>query len=185
MEGFGVDLVSTGGTAQYLKKEGLKAKEVSDLTGFPEILNGRVKTLHPKVHAPILFDRDAVSTKELKKMGSEGIDLVVVNLYPFETILRGKALSKDIIENITSEVAWAESSCENFDHVMIISDPKDYIDLQKELTTFQTRQITRKFFKEKHFRKLLLRSFNYRWFLSKKQSQISETRVFGGKSTQI
>ena len=70
LEGFGVDLVSTGGTAQYLKKEGLKAKEVSDLTGFPEILNGRVKTLHPKVHAPILFDRDdAVSAKELKKNG--------------------------------------------------------------------------------------------------------------------
>ena len=68
--GMGVDLVSTGGTASYLKKEGLKVKEVSDLTGFPEILNGRVKTLHPKVHAPILFDRDDdVGAKELKKMG--------------------------------------------------------------------------------------------------------------------
>ena len=189
LEGFGVDLVSTGGTAQYLKKEGLKAKEVSDLTGFPEILNGRVKTLHPKVHAPILFDRDdAVSTKELKKMGSEGIDLVVVNLYPFETILRGKALSKDIIENIDiGGVALMRAAAKNFDHVMIISDPKDYIDLQKELTTFQgcTRQITRKFFAGKAFSQTSYYDHLITgWFLSKKQSQISETRVFGGKSIQ-
>ena len=89
LESLGIDLVSTGGTARYLKKGGLRVTEVSDLTGFPEILNGRVKTLHPKVHAPILFDRnDAVSTKELKKMDSEAIDLVVVNLYPFETTLK-------------------------------------------------------------------------------------------------
>ena len=81
LEGLGVELVSTGGTARYLRKVGLKVKEVSDLTGFPEILYGRVKTLHPKVHAPILFDRDdMVSIKELRKMGSQAIDLVVVNL---------------------------------------------------------------------------------------------------------
>ena len=101
LEGRGVEIVSTGGTASYLKKEGLKVKEVSDLTGFPEILNGRVKTLHPKVHAPILFDRDdPASAKELKKMGSKAIDLIVVNLYPFETILKSKAPRKDMIENI-------------------------------------------------------------------------------------
>ena len=70
LEGMNVDIISTGGTASYLKKEGLKVKEVSDLTEFPEILNGRVKTLHPKVHAPILFDRDdALSAMELKKNG--------------------------------------------------------------------------------------------------------------------
>ena len=86
LEDLGVELISTGGTARFLKKEGLNVKEVSDLTGFPEILNGRVKTLHPKIHAPILFDRDdTVSIRELRKMGSKAIDLVVVNLYPLKT----------------------------------------------------------------------------------------------------
>ena len=155
LEGRGVEIVSTGGTASYLKKEGLKVKEVSDLTGFPEILNGRVKTLHPKVHAPILFDRDdPVSAKELKKMGSEAIDLIVVNLYPFETILKSKAPRKDIIENIDiGGVALMRAAAKNFEHVMVISDPGDYVELKKELTKFKgcTRQKTRKFFAGKAF----------------------------------
>ena len=156
----GVEIVSTGGTARYLKKVGLKVKEVSDLTGFPEILNGRVKTLHPKVHAPILFDRDdTVSIKELRKMGSQAIDLVVVNLYPFETILKSRASRKDIIDNIDiGGVALMRAAAKNFDHVMVISDPTDYIELKKELTNFQgcTRQKTRKFLREKRFLKHLI-----------------------------
>ena len=150
LEELRVELISTGGTARFLKKEGLNVKEVSDLTGFPEILNGRVKTLHPKIHAPILFDRDdTLSTKELRKMGSKAIDLVVVNLYPFETILKGGASRKDIIDNIDiGGVALMRAAAKNFDHVMVISDPTDYIELKKELTNFQgcTRQKTRKFF---------------------------------------
>ncbi len=189
LEGLGVDLVSTGGTASYLKKEGLKVTEVSDLTGFPEILNGRVKTLHPKVHAPILFDRDdAVSSKELKKMGSEAIDLVVVNLYPFETILRGKALRKDIIENIDiGGVALIRAAAKNFDHVMVISDTKDYFELKKELTIYQgsTRRITREFFAGKAFSQTSYYDHLITgWFLSKKQSLSLRSRVFGGKSRQ-
>ena len=173
LEGWGVEIVSTGGTARYLKKEGLKVKEVSDLTGFPEILNGRVKTLHPKVHAPILFDRDDKgSAKELKKMGSEAIDLVVINLYPFETILKSKAPRKDIIENIDiGGVALMRAAAKNFEHVMVISDPTDYIELKKELTNFQgcTRQKTRKFFAGKSiFSNFLLRSINNRMVSIKK-----------------
>ena len=189
LEGLGVDLVSTGGTAYYLKKEGFKVTEVSDLTGFPEILNGRVKTLHPKVHAPILFDRDdAISTKELKKMGSEAIDLVVVNLYPFETILKGKAHRKDIIENIDiGGVALMRAAAKNFDHVMIISDTEDYIKLKKELTTFKgcTRRVTRESFAGKAFSQTSYYDHLITgWFLSKKQSQPLTSRVFGGKSRQ-
>ena len=181
----GVDLVSTGGTASYLKKEGLKVKEVSDLTGFPEILNGRVKTLHPKVHAPILFDRnDDVGAKELKKMGSKPIDLVVVNLYPFETILRNKAPRKDIIENIDiGGVALMRAAAKNFDHVLIISDPGDYIELKKELTNFQgcTRLKTRKFFAGKAFSQTSYYDHLItEWLLSKKQAQSIKSRVFGG-----
>ena len=138
LEGLDVELVSTGGTARYLKKVGLKVKEVSDITGFPEILNGRVKTLHPKVHAPILFDRDeTASVNELKKMGSKAIDLVVINLYPFETILKSRAPRKDLIDNIDiGGVALMRAAAKNFDHVMVISDPTDYIELKKELTNF-------------------------------------------------
>ncbi|MDC3090359.1 bifunctional phosphoribosylaminoimidazolecarboxamide formyltransferase/IMP cyclohydrolase [Paracoccaceae bacterium] len=187
LDSLGVDIVSTGGTANYLKKEGLQVKEVSDLTGFPEILNGRVKTLHPKVHAPILFDRDdAVSAKELEEMGSKAIDLVVVNLYPFETTLKRKALRKDIIENIDiGGVALMRAAAKNFEHVMVISDPGDYIELKKELTTFKgcTRHKTRKFFAGKafsqtsHYDHLITQ-----WFLSKKQLGSINSRVFGGTS---
>lgn len=184
-----VEIVSTGGTARYLKKEGLNVKEVSDLTGFPEVLNGRVKTLHPKVHAPILLDRDdKVSVKELKKMDSKPIDLVVVNLYPFETILTGKGSRKDIIENIDiGGVALMRAAAKNFDHVMVISDPKDYIELKKELKNFGgcTRRKTRKFFAGKAFSQTSYYDHIITgWFLSKKQVQPIESRVFGGTSKQ-
>ena len=187
LDAIGVDIVSTGGTASYLKKEGLKVKEVSDLTGFPEILNGRVKTLHPKVHAPILFDRDDnVSVKELKKMGSKAIDLIVVNLYPFETILTSKATRKDIIENIDiGGVALIRAAAKNFEHVMVISDPGDYIELKKELTNFKgcTRRKTRKFFAGKAFSKTsYYDQLITRWFLSRKQLGSINSRVFGGIS---
>ena len=187
LEGLGVDIVSTGGTASYLKKEGLKVKEVSDLTGFPEILNGRVKTLHPKVHAPILFDRDnPVSAEELRKMGSKAIDLIVVNLYPFETISRSKATRKDIIENIDiGGVALMRAAAKNFEHVMVISDPGDYIELKKELNNFKgcTRRKTRKFFAGKAFSKTSYYDHLItRWFLSKEQLGSINTCVFGGTS---
>ena len=90
----GVEIISTE-NGKLSKKEGLKVKEVSDLTGVPEILNARVKTLHPKVHAPILFDRnDPISAKELKKMSAKATETIVVNLYPFETILKSKRQEK-------------------------------------------------------------------------------------------
>ena len=190
LEGLGVELLSTGGTAKYLKKGGLKVKEVSDLTGFPEILNGRVKTLHPKIHAPILFDRDdKVSIKELKKMGSKAIDLVVVNLYPFENILKSRASRKDIIDNIDiGGVALIRAAAKNFDHVMVVSDPTDYIDLKKELTNFQgcTRQKTRKFFAGKAFSQTSFYDHLITgWFLSKKQVHRTKSRVFGGSSREV
>ena len=191
LEHLGVDLVSTGGTARFLKKEGLSVKEVSDLTGFPEILNGRVKTLHPKIHAPILFDRDdSSSVKELKKIDANAIDLVIVNLYPFETILKGKASTKkDLIENIDiGGVALMRAAAKNFDHVMVISDPADYIDLKRELKNFQgcTRQRTRKFFAAKAFSQTsYYDNLIAGWFLSKKQLQSIKSRVFGGTSRQV
>src|SRR5277367_3274760 len=82
---FGVDLVSTGGTARELREAGLKVRDISDLTGFPEMLDGRVKTLHPKVHGGLLAIRDnAEHAQSMKDHGIAPIDLLVVNLYPFE-----------------------------------------------------------------------------------------------------
>ena len=190
LEGLGIEIVSTGGTARYLKKVGIKVKEVSDLTGFPEILNGRVKTLHPKVHAPILFDRDDMaSTKELRKLGSKSIDLVVVNLYPFETVLKSRSSRKNIINNIDiGGVALMRAAAKNFDHVMVISDPKDYIELQEELTNFQgcTRQKTRKFFAGKAFSQTSYYDHLItEWFVSKKQVNDTKSRLFGGTSREI
>ncbi len=186
----GIELISTGGTARYLKKEGLDVEEVSDLTGFPEILNGRVKTLHPKIHAPILFDRnDTVSFKELRKMSSKPIDLVIVNLYPFETALKSKASRKDIIDNIDiGGVALIRAAAKNFDHVMVISDPTDYVELKKELTNFQgcTRKKTRKFFAGKAFSQTSYYDHLITgWFLSKKQINRTKNRLFGGSSNKI
>ena len=98
----GVELISTGGTASMLKKNGIDAIEISQVTGFPEMLDGRVKTLHPLIHAGILARRDLPEhMKTLSDRGIKKIDMVVVNLYPFkETVLKPNSTIEDIIENI-------------------------------------------------------------------------------------
>jgi len=97
-----IEIISTGGTAKTLKEAGLDVRDVSDLTGFPEILGGRVKTLHPKVHGGLLAIRDdAEHQKQVQANGIEYIDMVVVNLYPFrETVAREDVTLEDAIENI-------------------------------------------------------------------------------------
>ncbi|HXR09205.1 MAG TPA: hypothetical protein VN792_00450, partial [Candidatus Acidoferrales bacterium] len=97
----GVEVVSTGGTAKLLRESGVKVREVSELTGWPEMLGGRVKTLHPKVHGGILFRRNRPDDgDETRKHGIAAIDLVVVNLYPFEaTAARADISAEDLIEN--------------------------------------------------------------------------------------
>src|SRR6202171_2466832 len=100
--GFGVELISTGGTRKALADAGLKVKDIAEVTGFPEILDGRVKTLHPRVHAGILAVRDDPKhVAILQAQGSGAIDLVVCNLYPFEaTAGRPGSSHEDIVENI-------------------------------------------------------------------------------------
>src|SRR2546423_4732839 len=98
---YGIDLVSTGGTAKAIADAGLKVTDVSDLTGFPEMMDGRVKTLHPKVHGGLLAIRDnAEHAKAMKEHGIAPIDLLVVNLYPFEATVDKGAGFEDCIENI-------------------------------------------------------------------------------------
>jgi len=124
----GVELVSTGGTARVLRDEGLEVRDVSDLTGFPEMMDGRVKTLHPKVHGGLLAVRDNPDhAAAMAAHGIGAIDLVVVNLYPFaETVARG-ATRDEIIENIDiGGPSMVRSAAKNHAHVAIVTDPGDY-----------------------------------------------------------
>jgi phosphoribosylaminoimidazolecarboxamide formyltransferase/IMP cyclohydrolase len=125
----GVDLVSTGGTHRTLSDAGLKVREISDLTGFPEMLDGRVKTLHPKVHGGILHRRDLPEhLKVVAEHGIEPIDLVVVNLYPFEqTVARRGVALEEAIENIDiGGPSMIRSASKNFSHVGVLTDPAQY-----------------------------------------------------------
>ena len=132
----GVSLVSTGGTAKLLQEAGLPVREVADYTGIPEMLDGRVKTLHPKVHGGILARRDLPAHMEaLERAGIQTIDLVVVNLYPFSaTVAKEGCTLADAIENIDiGGPAMVRSAAKNYDHVTVVTDPADYAPLLKEM----------------------------------------------------
>ncbi|HRE35105.1 MAG TPA: bifunctional phosphoribosylaminoimidazolecarboxamide formyltransferase/IMP cyclohydrolase [Sphingopyxis terrae] len=131
----GVELVSTGGTAKALRDAGHDVLDVSDLTGFPEMMDGRVKTLHPTVHGGILAVRDdAAHVASMKAHGIGGIDLVVVNLYPFlQTVMSG-ADRDTIIENIDiGGPAMVRSSAKNHAFVGIVTEPEDYVAVIAEM----------------------------------------------------
>ncbi len=131
----GVELVSTGGTARSLREAGLDVRDISDLTGFPEMMDGRVKTLHPKVHGGLLALRDHPEHQAAMQAHDIGaIDLVIVNLYPFvETVARG-ADRDEIIENIDiGGPSMVRSAAKNHVHVAIVTDPADYPELIGEL----------------------------------------------------
>lgn len=145
----GIKLLSTGGTAKIIKEAGIPVTEVSDFTGSPEIFDGRVKTLHPKVHGAILNIRDnETHQKTAKDMKIPNIDIVAVNLYPFEEIASKKESTlEDIIENIDiGGPAMIRSAAKNHNYVTVIISPKDYPNILKELktngdTSLETRQV--------------------------------------------
>src|SRR5437899_69333 len=131
-----VELISTGGTRQALSEAGLPVKDISDVTGFPEILDGRVKTLHPRVHGGILAIRDNPQHQAtVQKQGIELIDMVVVNLYPFEaTLARPGSTHEDIIENIDiGGPSMVRSAAKNYHDVAIVTDPAQYAAVLEEL----------------------------------------------------
>jgi phosphoribosylaminoimidazolecarboxamide formyltransferase / IMP cyclohydrolase len=138
----GVELVSTGGTAKALRDAGLAVKDISDLTGFPEMMDGRVKTLHPNVHGGLLAVRDNpdhIAAMEAHGIGA--IDLVVVNLYPFAATVAKGADRDEIIENIDiGGPAMVRSAAKNHAHVAIVTDPADYADLASGVTTLEQRR---------------------------------------------
>jgi phosphoribosylaminoimidazolecarboxamide formyltransferase/IMP cyclohydrolase len=137
---FGVRLLSTGGTAQLLREQGIAVTDVSDHTGFPEMLDGRVKTLHPKIHGGILARRDvAAHRKAIDDAGIAPIDLVVVNLYPFSaTVARPDCSLEDAIENIDiGGPAMVRSAAKNYAHVAVLTDAADYPAVLEEMRASQ------------------------------------------------
>ena len=136
LNGRGVEILSTGGTAKALRDAGIAVVDVSAYTGFPEIMDGRVKTLHPKVHGALLGDRDKDShVAQMNEHEIQPIDLVVVNLYPFEqTVAKEDCTLEDAIENIDiGGPTMLRSSAKNYRHVAVVTDPQDYEPLLEEL----------------------------------------------------
>ena len=129
LERQGVDIISTGGTAELLRKEKIPVREISKFTASPEVLDGRVKTLHPRVHGGLLFKRgNPKHEAEAREFGFEPIDMVVVNLYPFEaTIAKAGVTLADAIENIDiGGPSMIRSAAKNYESVTVVVDPADY-----------------------------------------------------------
>jgi phosphoribosylaminoimidazolecarboxamide formyltransferase/IMP cyclohydrolase len=150
-----IEILSTGGTAKLLREAGVSVGDVSDFTGWPEMLGGRVKTLHPKVHGGLLFRRKhAEDQKQAAEHGIAPIDLVVVNLYPFEATAAKEGLTaEELIENIDiGGPTMLRSAAKNFESVTVVTDPADFERVAKELesageTTLATRlELARKVF---------------------------------------
>src|SRR5258708_21715050 len=133
---FGVELVSTGGTAKLLRDSGIPVKDISELTGFPEMLDGRVKTLHPKVHGGILHRReDSGHLASVAEHGIPAMEMVVVNLYAFEkTGAKPGAHFEELIENIDiGGPSMIRSAAKNFQDVAVVTSPADYGAIAEEM----------------------------------------------------
>lgn len=149
LESMGIEIISTGGTYKKLKEEGVKAIEISELTGFPECLDGRVKTLHPKVHAGILAMRSNPNhMKQLEDLNVDTIDFVVVNLYPFkQTILKENVKREEAVENIDiGGPTMLRSAAKNYQDVAVITDPRDYEKVLSELKSDGKVSLDTKFY---------------------------------------
>jgi phosphoribosylaminoimidazolecarboxamide formyltransferase/IMP cyclohydrolase len=186
LQGYGVELVSTGGTAKALKDAGLKVIDVAELTGFPEMMDGRVKTLHPKVHGGLLAVRGnkehaaALATHAIKP-----IDLLVVNLYPFEATVAKGAAYDDCIENIDiGGPAMIRAGAKNHADVAIVVEPADYAKVLAELA--QHNGMTSLESRQKLAAKAYARTAAYdaaisNWFAETLHDNAPDYRAFGGR----
>ncbi|MCX7710092.1 MAG: bifunctional phosphoribosylaminoimidazolecarboxamide formyltransferase/IMP cyclohydrolase [Clostridia bacterium] len=148
LSSMGVEIISTGGTAKTLSDAGIKVINISDITGFPECLDGRVKTLHPNVHGGLLAMRSNPDhMKQIKELGIEPIDLVIINLYPFkQTILKGHVELEEAIENIDiGGPTMLRAAAKNYQDVVVIVDPSDYSIVMDELKSSKEISIKTKF----------------------------------------
>jgi len=186
----GVELISTGGTAKAIADAGLAVRDVSELTGFPEIMDGRVKTLHPSVHGALLGIRDdAEHAKAMRDHHIEPIDLVVSNLYPFEEVRRSGAGYASIVENIDiGGPAMIRASAKNHAYVAIVTDPADYASVVNalEMNLGSLSLDFRKMLAAKAF----ARTASYDaaisgWFAETLEIEHPTWRAFGGRLDQV
>ncbi|MEJ0074136.1 MAG: bifunctional phosphoribosylaminoimidazolecarboxamide formyltransferase/IMP cyclohydrolase [Alphaproteobacteria bacterium] len=185
----GIELVSTGGTAKAIADAGLKVRDVSELTGFPEMMDGRVKTLHPKVHGGLLAIRDnADHAKSMKEHGIAPIDLLVVNLYPFEATVAKGAAYDDCIENIDiGGPAMIRAAAKNHNDVAVVVDADDYARLLDELRAHggATTLALRKSLAQKAYaRTAAYDAAISNWFANELGEAETAYRAFGGKLLQ-
>jgi phosphoribosylaminoimidazolecarboxamide formyltransferase/IMP cyclohydrolase len=185
----GVELISTGGTAKAIAEAGLKVKDVSELTGFPEMMDGRVKTLHPKVHGGLLAIRDkADHISAMKSHGIAQIDLLVVNLYPFEATVDKGADFEECIENIDiGGPAMIRAAAKNHDDVAVVVEASDYQAVLDELKANHgatTLHLRRRLAAKAYARTAAYDAAISNWFASELNSDTPEFRAFGGRLIQ-
>jgi phosphoribosylaminoimidazolecarboxamide formyltransferase/IMP cyclohydrolase len=185
----GIDLVSTGGTAKAIAAAGLKVRDVSDLTGFPEMMDGRVKTLHPKVHGGLLAVRDnAEHAQSMKDHGIAPIDLLVVNLYPFEATVDKGAGFEECIENIDiGGPAMIRAAAKNHDDVAVVVEAQDYQAVLDELAAHQgatTLTLRRRLAAKAYARTAAYDAAISNWFAGALKTDTPDFRAFGGRLIQ-
>jgi phosphoribosylaminoimidazolecarboxamide formyltransferase/IMP cyclohydrolase len=189
LSGHGIELISTGGTAKALADAGLKVRDVSELTGFPEMMDGRVKTLHPKVHGGLLAIRDdKAHAASMKEHGIAPIDLLVVNLYPFEATVAKGAPFEDCIENIDiGGPAMIRAAAKNHNDVAVVVDADDYARVLDELKAHSgaTTLALRKSLAQKAYaRTAAYDAAISNWFANELGETAPAYRAFGGRLAQ-
>src|ERR1700744_3925108 len=185
----GVELVSTGGTAKAIAAAGLKVRDVSELTGFPEMMDGRVKTLHPKVHGGLLAIRDNKEhAQSMKDHGIAPIDLLVVNLYPFEATVDKGAGFEECIENIDiGGPAMIRAAAKNHDDVAVVVEAQDYQAVLDELAAHQgatTLTLRRRLAAKAYARTAAYDAAISNWFAGELKTEAPDFRAFGGRLIQ-
>src|SRR5882672_5718453 len=189
LAGYGIDLVSTGGTAKAIAAAGLKVTDVSELTGFPEMMDGRVKTLHPKVHGGLLAIRDNAEHKQaMKSHGIAPIDFLVVNLYPFEATADKGAGFEECIENIDiGGPAMIRAAAKNHDDVAVVVEAQDYQTVLDELAANKgatTLTLRRRLAAKAYARTAAYDAAISNWFANELKTDAPDYRAFGGRLIQ-
>ncbi len=176
LKAMGVEIISTGGTKKAFKDAGVDALDISDITGFPEMLDGRVKTLHPKVHGGLLALRDNKEHMEtIKKHGIQEIDMVVINLYPFKSVIKKPGISiEDVIENIDiGGPSMIRSAAKNAQSVVVLTDKADYPTVLAEMKAGGVKLETLNYLRVKAYKT----TADYDTYIS----NYLETRILGGE----
>ena len=186
---FEINIISSGGTYKSIIKQGFKCEEVSNFTNFKEMLDGRIKTLHPKIHSGILFNRSSNKHKlELKNKDFKPIDLVIVNFYPFKEILNKTKINEKIIENIDiGGPTMVRAAAKNYRDVTIITDKSDYINLINELKknngntslNFRERMASKAFNLTSYYDSIVAE-----WFNQKLGIKFPEKKTFFGRKLE-